>query len=443
MRPVHWYDAVSQRPHPSDGMWIVKPQLRGNAEGLQVIHLDGIARAVHLIPCYSYGNRPLPPSFHFSQLLDYFSQFYGRGDGGVVAAAQLQDVTGEAGTSELHKDQVTGGARVAQAAVEKGTRWVNMLPSGRFKGESAGRMAARAITGAMKGTATAIMETHAQLALVHIAHAQLCERALTRMASLHVLTQFRTFTARQDEESRTRHTHSPMEELLLVTELPERGIQTVTPAMMNYDPLPCEIYISSNKEHSLKVETADTSAIKIYSDGSGVEGLVGAAAAATIEGLPGKELQYRLGPLTKFTMCKAEAVGVMLVLHILGTMEPKDYGLQAEGGQVTATIALDNQSVPAVRAPKAGAGQYLILNIRGMIAGTIARSQRNGREQKGGQKRASRGEESWWRELLRELRGIDMMSANLLAVRQKIQKKTEMRWKQEGKITKAPEDPRD
>lgn len=73
---IHWFDAVFARLDPLTGMWTVEPQYCGDTKALQVVHLDSIARAVHLLPCYTHGDHPLSPSFHFSRSLDYFSRFY-------------------------------------------------------------------------------------------------------------------------------------------------------------------------------------------------------------------------------------------------------------------------------------------------------------------------------------------------------------------------------
>ena len=78
--------------------------------------------------------------------------------------------------------------------------------------------------------------------------------------------------------------------------------------------------------------------VNVYSDGSGLEGQVRAAAVLCKQGQGDKKLRYRLGPLTEHTVFEAEAVGVLLALHML----------RHEREVKKATIWLDNQAVMAL-----------------------------------------------------------------------------------------------
>ena len=72
--------------------------------------------------------------------------------------------------------------------------------------------------------------------------------------------------------------------------------------------------IAESKEELIKEEAKDNSDIKIYTDGSGFEGSVGAAAVLYRKGVEELEkiLRFHLGSLKKHTMFKGEAVGSIL-----------------------------------------------------------------------------------------------------------------------------------
>src|SRR6266481_1076869 len=74
---------------------------------------------------------------------------------------------------------------------------------------------------------------------------------------------------------------------------------------------------------------------QIFSDGSGQEGKVGAAAVMCKWGQRDKILRYSLGTLMEHTVFEAGAVGVLMALHFL----------RSERGIWRATIRLDNQAV--------------------------------------------------------------------------------------------------
>ncbi|KAF8259888.1 hypothetical protein EI94DRAFT_1773823 [Lactarius quietus] len=57
------------------GMWVVKPELDRHGEPmLEVIHLDSIARAAHLVPIY--GQSWVPEDFNYHDALDTFNSFF-------------------------------------------------------------------------------------------------------------------------------------------------------------------------------------------------------------------------------------------------------------------------------------------------------------------------------------------------------------------------------
>lgn len=71
---VEWFIPQGNAPDPLTGMWIVKPELRGGAKTIAIVHLDCITRACHLMPVF--GRATVPNDFRFSDSLDAFRAFY-------------------------------------------------------------------------------------------------------------------------------------------------------------------------------------------------------------------------------------------------------------------------------------------------------------------------------------------------------------------------------
>lgn len=85
---VHWFKAVGDRPDADTGMWIVEPEMWGarrrrdggdplgvgRTAKLEIISVDAILRAAHLIPIY--GNGFTPASVKYSNSLEEFGKFY-------------------------------------------------------------------------------------------------------------------------------------------------------------------------------------------------------------------------------------------------------------------------------------------------------------------------------------------------------------------------------
>ncbi|KAG5636033.1 hypothetical protein H0H81_009333 [Sphagnurus paluster] len=72
---VNWLVLVGDAPDTETGLWLVKPEFDGGGRRtVAVIHLDSIARGVHLLPVY--GSQHLPEDFHFSHSLDAFRAYF-------------------------------------------------------------------------------------------------------------------------------------------------------------------------------------------------------------------------------------------------------------------------------------------------------------------------------------------------------------------------------
>ncbi|KAK7438087.1 hypothetical protein VKT23_018253 [Stygiomarasmius scandens] len=72
---VNWFRPVSDEPDEEAGMWTVKPEFDGQGRRtLEVISVDAIARACHLLPVF--GRRALPEHYSYEFALTSFPAFY-------------------------------------------------------------------------------------------------------------------------------------------------------------------------------------------------------------------------------------------------------------------------------------------------------------------------------------------------------------------------------
>ena len=72
---VQWYSPRGDEPDKDTGMWIVELDVYEDGKPItDIIHLDTIVRASHLIAVY--GNKPLPKGIPFCYALELFNSYY-------------------------------------------------------------------------------------------------------------------------------------------------------------------------------------------------------------------------------------------------------------------------------------------------------------------------------------------------------------------------------
>ena len=78
-----------------------------------------------------------------------------------------------------------------------------------------------------------------------------------------------------------------------------------------------------------------TEEIQVYTDGSAHNGKVGASAILIRKNRPDRILHFHLGPEVEHTVHKAELVGILLALHLIGT---------EKRAAMSCSVAVDNQA---------------------------------------------------------------------------------------------------
>jgi ribonuclease HI len=192
-----------------------------------------------------------------------------------------------------------------------------------------------AITGAMRTTVTDVLEVHAKIMPIELLMQEVCHRAALRLITLpkaHPLHRpVHTCTQRMVK----RHP-SPLHKILHALNHKPDKYETIYPIAQ--PPKASQLFttdIAQSREDSKEDDKANMDNAKIYTDGSGREGGVGAAAVMYKGGKRSKALRYHLGTTAEHTTYKAEAIGVTLALE----------RLTKEKGIKSTTIYLENQAV--------------------------------------------------------------------------------------------------
>ena len=202
------------------------------------------------------------------------------------------------------------------------------------------RSGAIAITGALRTSPTDLLNVCSSLIPATLILENWCLKAAVRLATLppeHPL-----FTPIRSSASRYIRRHrSPLHILfdhfqIKVKEMEKFPTKPRNPAL--YGILPFDISIPASKEVSIKVAKVAKDEIQVYSDGSGSDGKIGAAAVLIRKGKPNRSLHYQLGTDKEHTVHEAELLGILLAIHLIKT-EPKS--------RTSCIIGVDNQAAIA------------------------------------------------------------------------------------------------
>ena len=71
---LEWFNVVAPHPDAVTGMWVLEPERHGNHRAIDLVHVDSIIRACHLIPVF--GEEEVDPDITFANSLDAYACFY-------------------------------------------------------------------------------------------------------------------------------------------------------------------------------------------------------------------------------------------------------------------------------------------------------------------------------------------------------------------------------
>ena len=225
--------------------------------------------------------------------------------------------------------------------------------------QKAQRIATLAIMGTLRTSPNDFIDIHSGIYPMELALLKACHSAMVCLLTLpdtHPLYQIIREAKRQLP---FKHL-IPIDSHLKLFALTNTKVETIQPAVC----LPRRerhyfTKIDSDREDSINYEIHDDADYKAFSDGSGQDNGIGAAAILYKKNRarPLKSLQFYLGTTAQHNTYEAEAAGALLALWLIRTT-PETLGKKV-------TLYIDNQSIiTATTSQKASPGQYLLESIR-------------------------------------------------------------------------------
>ena len=201
------------------------------------------------------------------------------------------------------------------------------------------------ITGAMRTTATDLLDTHADLLPIRLALDRHSHNAALRLLSLPDNHPLHPYIHRAT--CPIKRYKSLLHRLLQAHNLKSGELETIHPNHLHpaWAP-PFHTSILQNEEEAIAFDKANVSLIKIYSDGSSTKGGIGVATIFYINGLQSQALHHHLGAKEHHTIYKAEIVGLILVATLLQHMNFLEEVTIATYNQVVIKAITNYRSTP-------------------------------------------------------------------------------------------------
>lgn len=215
------------------------------------------------------------------------------------------------------------------------------------------RQAAQMISGAMRTTAGDISDFHAGILPIIDQIDKIRQRSATRLATLppnHPLGK----RIKKAEKYKIKKHRGPIEELIQLYKIKPSKTEKIK--AIRYEPTwksEIETEIKRKKQTAIEEEEGDKGEIKIYTDGSGYDGRVGAAAVVFRDGREVERRRKFIGRLERHEVYEGEVVGLMMGMDYLR-------GMVMDEKMEMATIYTDNQAaIMATRNRKPSPTHYL------------------------------------------------------------------------------------
>lgn len=179
------------------------------------------------------------------------------------------------------------------------------------------RLATIAINGALRTSPTDLLDAHSGLLPIDLLLKKICYRSMVRICTLPPTNPVQYQAVEYFVKPARKHTTN-IQRIIKRSGLDPTIFETV-PAVSRppvYQP-PLDVIVADSKAEAIEQETEDLADMKIYTDGSGQNGLVGASAVLyyTKKGVidePARILRCQLGPDSKYSVWEAEAAGVLM-----------------------------------------------------------------------------------------------------------------------------------
>jgi ribonuclease HI len=206
------------------------------------------------------------------------------------------------------------------------------------------------ITGAMKTSATDVLDVMVNLIPFHLLVDKHRQRAAFRLATLpptHLLHKPVTNAAAQLIK---RHP-TPLHDLMHTFNIKPKLMETIAVVRYSTRWKPgVTMLIAETVNDAIQGMQQDNLDVKVYTDGSGMEGKIGVAAVLFRGGRKKASSRYKLGPQSHHTEYEGESVWMILAIKLM----TKEWAIRS------ATTYVDNQAaIRATQVTKPHPGHYL------------------------------------------------------------------------------------
>ena len=118
------------------------------------------------------------------------------------------------------------------------------------------------------------------------------------------------------------------------------------------------VHIPNNIDKAIQDLQDNNSDVKVYTDGSGMQGKIGVAAVLYHNGRMKTNMWYKLGAQEHHTVYEGEGIGAVLGARLIS----QEWGVQS------ATFCIDSQAIiKAIQLTKPSPGHYIINAFHGIL----------------------------------------------------------------------------
>jgi len=213
------------------------------------------------------------------------------------------------------------------------------------------RMAAIHITGALRTTANDTLDAHADLLPLDLLIDKHCFREALRLATLPTTHPLQSHV-KKAAKRKPKKFPSPLHVLFHAYPIDPPSVETIEAVRRSPKwKSKLRTHIATKQEKAVEEECNNRSDIRIYADGSGIEGNIGAAAVLYRNGRLRRSLKCQLGTILHHTVHEGELVGVGLGFDLLWK----------EAAYHSVAFFVDNQAaIQRTNSRKPNAGHYLV-----------------------------------------------------------------------------------
>jgi ribonuclease HI len=301
------------------------------------------------------------------------------------------------------------------------------------------RKAAIAISGALRSTAADAAEIHAGLPPVEHRLSRLCALAATRAATLPKSHPLHLTVRRKAAQRPVKRHRTTLQTLLHLNETDPTRMEKIRPSRRppNFKPRHTTQVPPSKEDAKELDKRIENTGVRIYSDGSGYRGRIGASAVLYENGVRKKTVKYSLGPDTEYTVFEGEAIGALMGIHLA------NQSTLARSGTVPVSISLDNQAlIASLNNQKPRPSHTIIDWIHDAVEGAnedVAealefiwvpghRGSRGNEAADEAAKKAAEGETSSRKDLPKNIRKLKEIPVSSAAVKQRLTKDMDRDW---------------